>query len=220
MQIELQNASRRIGKTQVLDDVSVVFPPGQITAIIGRNGAGKTSLLRALAGHLVLDSGKLLYGGEEFSRENIEMRRSVMALFEPTNISQRLDAPVLRAILEVVDAYDRAGDLDEKRFRAFTEEFELTGKLQKSTARLSRGEVYRTSLAPLFLTGCKILLIDEPFAAGLDQPGTESLRKWLREHATNGGTVVYTTQLPELVEGFADLVVQIEGGEAALDPAS
>ena len=216
MNISLVNASRKLGKTQVLDQVSLQIPPGQITAVIGNNGAGKTSLLRALAGHLVLDSGELRYGDASFSRENIEMRRSIMALFEAPGATKK-EFSAIKLIIAALDAYERAEMLDDSLFKRFAREFEIVEKLQSSLSRLSRGERYRFYLAPLFLSGCHTLLIDEPFAAGLDQPATEMLRNWLREHAAQGGSIVYTTQLPELVTGFAHSIITVESGTATIE---
>lgn len=68
MKVEIVKATKSFGRTNALDDVSIVIEPGQIVSVLGLNGAGKTTLLNALTGLIALDKGMILYDGEEFVR--------------------------------------------------------------------------------------------------------------------------------------------------------
>jgi ABC-type multidrug transport system ATPase subunit len=80
MKIELRGITKSYGKTRALDHISLELTPGQIVALLGVNGSGKTTLLRTLYGLVAPDKGALLYDDEEFSRDNIALRREMFFL--------------------------------------------------------------------------------------------------------------------------------------------
>src|SRR5271157_338027 len=75
MKIEICQAVKKYKSVRALDDISLSIVAGQIVAVLGSNGAGKTTLLRALAGIVGLDQGQVLYDGEKFTRQRMDLRR-------------------------------------------------------------------------------------------------------------------------------------------------
>ena len=75
MKIELKDVSKKYQSLIALDKTSLVIEPGQIVALLGPNGAGKSTLLRCLAGIAAPTSGQVLYDGELFTRDRMDMRR-------------------------------------------------------------------------------------------------------------------------------------------------
>src|SRR4051812_48214831 len=75
MQIILKSVSKSFGLRLSLDHISLTLDPGQIVVMLGANGAGKTTLLRCLSGIVVPDEGEILFDGESFQRDRIELRR-------------------------------------------------------------------------------------------------------------------------------------------------
>src|SRR6266436_661100 len=80
MKVELQKVLKRYKSLRALDDVSVIIEPGQILALLGPNGAGKTTSLRCLAGIVATDEGEVLYDGQKFTRQRMDLRRRLFFL--------------------------------------------------------------------------------------------------------------------------------------------
>jgi len=77
VRIELHGLTKRYGSVPALDDVSLTIEPGQVVAVLGPNGAGKTTLLRCLSSIAAPDRGNMLYDGEPFRRDRLDLRRRV-----------------------------------------------------------------------------------------------------------------------------------------------
>src|SRR5256885_10724889 len=80
MKIELQEVRKKFKSLGALDSVSMSIEPGQVVVVLGPNGAGKTTLLRCLAAIAAPDEGKILYDGERFTRERLDLRRRFLFL--------------------------------------------------------------------------------------------------------------------------------------------
>mgnify|MGYP003381076813 CR=1 FL=1 len=82
--IDVVGVAKRFGNHQALDDVSITFLPGQLTALLGPSGSGKTTLLRTIAGIEAPDKGRILFGDEEVTWRPIRLRLSLIHISEPT----------------------------------------------------------------------------------------------------------------------------------------
>lgn len=211
MNIELFGVTKRYGSIPALDRVRLDFAPGQIIALLGANGAGKSTLLRCLAGIAVPDEGEIHYDGEPFRRDQLALRKRLyfMPDFPPLLTTENV-ARNLGLILKLYGA-DTPGV--EDRVISLLKDFDLLPLVETLAATLSRGQAYKLSLVAGFAVQPELLLLDEPFASGMDPHGLNQFRRHAREAAARGATVVYTTQLLELAEKFSDRVCVIHGGE-------
>jgi ABC-type multidrug transport system ATPase subunit len=80
LRIDIRSLTKSFGHTSALDSVSLSVAPGRIVAMLGANGAGKTTLLRCLAGIAAADSGEILYDGEPFRRDRVDLRQRLFLL--------------------------------------------------------------------------------------------------------------------------------------------
>jgi ABC-type sugar transport system ATPase subunit len=192
---------------------------GQRLAIVGPSGAGKTTVLSALAGLLPLDSGSVSLDGERLASSHpgaggVRLVTQEPALFPHLTVRENL-------------LYSRGAD------RAAAEELagrlHLTSLLSARPRALSQGERHRVALARALLSGCRLLLLDEPFAA-LDRPLAEELLELVVGEVDRvpGGAILVTHQLED-AQAFADRVgVMVRGemvqigsaAELALRPAT
>jgi len=211
VRVELREVTKRYGSTIALNQVSLTIEPGQIIAVLGPNGAGKTTLLRLLAGISGPDRGEVCFDGREFDRNDLFMRRRLAFLpdFPPLFAEQS----VLRNLAIALRLYaaDRPGV--ETRILTLLEELELLQLAEMPAGTLSRGQAYKTALIGLVTAASELWLLDEPLASGMDPLGLHVLRREVRAAVAAGGTVIYTTQLLEMVEGFADRVLVIADGQ-------
>jgi ATPase subunit of ABC transporter with duplicated ATPase domains len=197
--VSVEHVTKEFGTTTVLDDLSLVVPPGARIGVVGPNGSGKTTLLRILAGLERPDAGRVLappglrvgYLPQEPERRPGETllaalaRRTGVAAAEAEvdALSARLDAePELAG--DYHDALERflalgGGDL-EPRARAAAAELGLPLRLDAEMPTLSGGEAARVSLAALLLMRHDVLCLDEP-TNDLDDDGLERLRRFVHE---------------------------------------
>jgi ABC-type multidrug transport system ATPase subunit len=218
MKIELQGIVKRFKSRRALDEVSLTIEPGQVVALLGLNGAGKTTLLRCLAGTVAPDQGRILYDGELFLRQRMDLRRQFMflpdfpALFE--------EWTPLRHIGMVLRLFEQAEPGVEERVAELLRELDLLPLAEAPLATLSRGQRYKTVLAALLAVNPPLWLLDEPFASGMDPNGINVFKRRARQAAAHGQTVLYSTQILDAAERFSDRICVIHRGAIRADQAA
>lgn len=215
MHIELRRVTKKYDGARALDDVSLDLKPGQIVALIGLNGAGKTTLLRSLAAIVAPSHGEILYDGQQFQRSRIDLRRRLM--FLPDFPALYGHQTPLEHVALMARLYERdPRSLDEPLLRVFAD-LDLLALAESPIGRLSRGQIFKVALAALVLVNPELWLLDEPFASGLDPQGLAMLKDYARAAAKAGATVLYSTQILEIAERFADRLCVIDRGQLRHD---
>lgn len=211
MKIAAEEAGKRFRSLWALRQVSTTLPSGSVTAVIGPNGAGKTTWLRLLAGVMFPTEGRITFDGRAFDRRDIPFRRQLF--FLPDLLPAAGNFSPLRHAAMVFNLYG----IDPEEVRAplmeLYKDFDLLSRLDSPLGQLSRGQVYKAVLAPLLLTRARLWLVDEPFAAGMDPEGMMVFREKARAAARDGCTVVFTTQILEIAEDFADSIMILHQGK-------
>lgn len=181
--IEVSNISKSYGKKQVLKSVSLDAKAGERIVIVGRNGCGKTTLLKILAGAMAPDGGSLNYFGEEPLKDKTVFRRSCGYVPQENPLMDEL------SVLDNMRlwGYDR-----KNPDKALLEQFELEELLKTKVSKLSGGMKRRVSLACGVISHPGFLILDEPTAA-LDICYRDELLQWLKKYQGNSGIVLMTT---------------------------
>lgn len=211
MKIELRAVSKSYGKSRALDRASLEIGPGQIVAILGANGAGKTTLLRCLAGIAAPDAGSIVYNDEPFQRDNLQLRRQLF--FLPDFPVVFYEMSILRHIGMVLRVYERQEEGVEARVLQLLKDFDLFTVAENPLNTLSRGQVYKAALVALIAVNPEVWLLDEPFASGMDPHGINTLKRYARDAVGQGRTIIYSTQILEIVEKFSHKVCILHQGE-------
>lgn len=171
--LEARGVSLQRGGVDVLKNVSLAVRENEVLALIGSNGAGKTSLMLALARLLSISSGELLLRGEPLSGRSAELayrRRVAMVFQEPLLLNASVTANVATGLaLRNTPRSEQRERVDE-----VLELFGITGLSRRSAHSLSSGEARRVSLARAFAPRPEIIFLDEPFTA-IDLPLREAL---------------------------------------------
>ncbi len=168
--IEFKNVSKSFGKHQVLDKVNLKIYEGEITAIIGKSGVGKSVLLKHIIGLLKPDSGQILINGKplsEFSKQEWrQFKRSLSYMFQSNALFDSLTVFENIALPLVERTNMTQGEIKKKvDFRI--EQFELTEVSYKYPSQISGGMQKRVALARALVTEPTMILFDEP-TTGLD----------------------------------------------------
>jgi heme ABC exporter ATP-binding subunit CcmA len=207
--IHLRSAVALTGRFPVLAGVDLDLDQGSVLVILGANGAGKTSLLRLLAGLLALQSGAGEVLGCDLSRHSRSVRRQVGLLGHDVGLYDELRP------LENLTFALRAGRLDPALAAPALERTGITGRVAETPlGQLSAGQRRRVGLALLIARRPRLWLLDEPHAS-LDAPTRDLVGELVEEAARAGATVVATSHEPELSVPMADLVATMAGGMIA-----
>lgn len=210
MHLRAETLVKKYGWVTALNGVSLDIEPGQIVAVLGPNAAGKTTLLNALAGLIPLDSGRVLMDGQLYTPGSSELRRRFAFLPDtppvPTGWSP------LRMIGTTLKLYETATQGLEDRVVELLERLDLLEVARWKFRQLSRGQIYKSVLAGFLAADPELWLVDEPFASGMDPRGLGCFKDYARSATRRGRTIVYTTQIIEVAEQFADRICVMDRG--------
>jgi sulfate transport system ATP-binding protein len=213
MAIEIRNVNRKFGRFTALKDVSFNVPSGELVALLGPSGGGKTTMLRIIAGLDTADSGTVLLEGED-ARDRSARDRAVGFVFQHYALFRHMTVFENVAFgLRVRPRRTRPspGEIDRK-VRDLLELVQLDFLADRLPSQLSGGQRQRIALARALAVEPKVLLLDEPFGA-LDANVRRELRRWLRRlHDEIHLTSVFVTHDQEEAIELADRVVIINHG--------
>ena len=210
MKVEIVKATKSFGRTNALDDVSIVIKPGQIVSVLGLNGAGKTTLLNALTGLIALNKGMIRYDGEEFVRGRLDLRKRLGYL--PDFPSFFEDWTIVRHLGLMLRIYDKRPADYESVIIELMRDFDLLPLYRKPLGELSRGQRYKAALATHLAVDPELWLFDEPFASGMDPHGINAFKRQCRKAAERGRTIIYTTQLLDIADRFSERACVLHQG--------
>ena len=213
MSIEIVNIKKSFGRTQVLNDISLDIPSGQMVALLGPSGSGKTTLLRIIAGLENQSSGHIRFHGTDVSRVHARDRKvgfvfQHYALFRHMTVFENIAFG-----LTVLPRRERPNAAGIKaKVTRLLEMVQLAHLADRYPAQLSGGQKQRVALARALAVEPQILLLDEPFGA-LDAQVRKELRRWLRQlHEELKFTSVFVTHDQEEALTMSDRVVVMNNG--------
>lgn len=208
--IRADRLTKKFGWVTALDGLSWDAAPGQIVALLGSNGAGKTTLLNALAGCLWLDRGQVFFDGQPFTPDRGDLRRR-FAFIPDTPPAPGGWSP-LRFIGTTLKLYGASDAGIEERVVKILEKLDLLEVAEWKFRQLSRGQIYKAVLAGFLAADPEVWLVDEPFASGMDPRGLNCFKEYAREAVGRGRTIVFTTQIIEVAEHFAQRICVLDRG--------
>jgi len=213
MTIEVKNIQKRFGDFVALDNVSLSFPNGELTALLGPSGCGKTTRLRIIAGLEHQDAGQVLLDAEDASGRHVRERQvgfvfQHYALFKHMTVFENVAFG-----LRVKSRSERPSESEIRRkVKELLELVQLDWLADRYPPQLSGGQRQRIALARALAVEPRVLLLDEPFGA-LDAKVRKELRRWLRRlHDDLHVTSIFVTHDQEEALEVADQVVLMNKG--------
>src|SRR6478736_1756682 len=209
MSIEVTGLNKKFGDFVALDDVNVTIPTGQLTALLGPSGGGKSTLLRIIAGLEKADTGSVTIEGVEATHLPAQ-KRNVGFVFQHYAVFKHMT--VAKNVAFGLAIRKRPKDEVEHRVQELLKLVHLSQFAHRLPSQLSGGQRQRMALARALAVEPSVLLLDEPFGA-LDAKVRKELRDWLRRlHDDVHVTTVFVTHDQEEALEVADEIVVINEG--------
>jgi len=218
MRVVIEGLGRAVGRQMHLEQVDLCLEAGSFTVLLGATRAGKTSLLRAIAGLDRPTSGTVRFEDDcgrpvESVREHVAMVYQEFVNYPSMTVFENIASP-----LRVRGTLTRA-EIDD-RVRAIAERFELQDLLDRLPSQLSGGQEQRTALARALIRSAEVVLLDEPLA-NLDYKLRDGLREEiLRIFSEGGATFVYASSDPTEALWFAERTAVMHQGRLLQEGAA
>lgn len=200
--IEVKNVKKKYGRKQVLNGLSFTANKGEITCLIGINGVGKTTIMKAIMALTPINSGEILIDGEKIRKESYEK-----ITFIPDAITMLPQMKIKEAFTFMADFYK---SWNPQRAEELLQFFKLDPN--ERIANLSKGNTAKVNLLLGLALDVDYLLMDEPFS-GIDIFSREQIAEVFTSHLVEDRGVILTTHEISDVEHLIDKAVLIEHGE-------
>ena len=202
--IEIKNLTKKFGKLNVLQDVSLSCKKGECIALIGPNGCGKTTLIKTILGMVLPDSGSIKFNKKSIVKEYL-YRSSIGYM---PQIGRYPDTMTIGGVVEMIKAIRNSNqELDQELWHSF----ELDKMADKQMRTLSGGTTQKVSATLAFLFNPDVLILDEP-TAGLDPLASEILKDKIIKEKENGKLILITSHLlSELDDLVTEIIFMQEG---------
>lgn len=205
MKVIMKDITKRIDNNVVLDNVNLTFESGKIYGLIGRNGSGKSMILKTICGFLPPNAGKV-YIDEEDIYKNKSFPHSIAAL---------LDKPMY---LPDLNAYDNLKMISSVNNSANDEQIKNALDIvnlandKKIFKKFSLGMKQKLGIAQVIMEDSDIMILDEPFN-GIEEETTQKLRDYLKSQRDNGKLIIVASHIKEDIETLCDHVYEIKLGK-------
>ena len=208
--VQVSSVTKSYGKVRAVADISCVFRAGETIALVGHNGAGKTSLIKLMLGLIRPTSGTVRVLGEDPAAGQFEARQRLGYLPENVSFNMALTGR------ETLAFYARLKRVPVKSSDALLERVGLDAAADRRVGTYSKGMRQRLGLAQALLGRPRVLLLDEP-TTGLDPALRRSFYDIVAELRADGATVLLSSHALTELEGKADRVIIVNRGVKIAD---
>lgn len=205
MIIDIKNVSIRIGKTDILKSINISFEEGRIHGLIGRNGSGKTMLMKCICGFIRPTSGIITVGGKQIGKD----------VDFPENMGIIIEAP---GFIPYYSGYKNLkllaglrGKIGKNEIIKSMEQVGLDPYLKRHVRKYSLGMRQRLGLAQAIMENPDLLILDEPMI-GLDKEGVSDMRGYLKLFREQGKTILIASHSAEDISILCDTVCEMDKG--------
>ncbi|MEQ6049150.1 ABC transporter ATP-binding protein [Lysinibacillus capsici] len=199
--IEVKNVNKKYGRKQVLKDISFTAEKGEITCLIGINGVGKTTIMKAIMALTPINSGEILMDGEKITKESFEK-----ITFIPDTITMLPQMKINEAFVFMADFYK---SWNPQRAEELLQFFKLDPN--ERIANLSKGNTAKVNMLLGLSLDVDYLLMDEPFS-GIDIFSREQIAEVFTSHLIEERGVIITTHEISDIEHLIDKAVLMDDG--------
>ncbi len=203
--IDVKNVNLTLGKTQIIKDTNVSFEQGRIHGLIGRNGSGKTMLMKCICGFIKPTSGEITVLGKRIGKD----------VDFPKNMGIIIETPGFIPYYSGYNNLKLLAGLNNKigknEIMQSMEQVGLDPKLKRHVRKYSLGMRQRLGLAQAIMENPDLLILDEPFN-GLDKDGVKDMREYLLSYKEQGKTILICSHSAEDISVLCETVHEMDKG--------
>ena len=205
MEIKLENVSKRFKNENVLKGISYSFESGKIYSIVGRNGSGKSVLLKIIAGLYLQDKGNVLFDNKNYNMINEIPNNLGIVIEQPSFINDLTGLENLKLLASIRNV------ATERDIVESLEIVNLKDDMNKKYSKYSLGMRQKLSIAQAIMEQQKVILLDEPFN-GIDRQSVVAIKEYLKREKNEDKLIIITTHIMDDVVDLSDVMLNIEDG--------
>ncbi len=202
--VEIKSLEKSFGKLKVLRGVDLSIRKGSLTAILGPNASGKTTIIKSILGLVIPDSGEIHVDGNPV-RGNWNYRNSIGYMPQIARFPENLNITEVISMLKDIRGNNGSAD-------SLLSLFELQPALKQPLRNLSGGTRQKVNAVMALMFDARLLILDEP-TSGLDPVSLVKLKELIVKEREKGKTILLTTHIMGLVEELADEIVFLLEGK-------
>lgn len=203
--ITVSNVNLTLQKNEILKNVSASFERGKIHGLIGRNGSGKTMLMKCICGFVKPTSGEITVAEKRIGKD-CDFPESVGIIIETPGF-----IPYYSGYKNLKLLADLRGKITKETIRVTMEKVGLDPNLKRHVRKYSLGMRQRLGLAQAIMEDPELLVLDEPMN-GLDKDGVADMRKYLLDLKAQGKTILIASHSAEDIDMLCDTVCEMDKG--------
>lgn len=206
MKLEIKNLTKEFKEIKVLDDVSLTLESGKIYGLVGRNGSGKSVLLKIICGFYYPTSGEVLLDGNNYIDKN-EFPLNTRALIEKPNFLPDLTGYENLELLASIQ-----NKIGKREILDILDKVHLKNEMNKKYGKYSLGMKQKLGIAQVLMEDPDFILLDEPFN-GVEDSTVDEIRKLLLEEKKKGKLILIVTHIKEDINELCDVLYRINDGK-------
>lgn len=206
MYIELKDVTKEIKGTKVLDHVNCRFESGKIYGLRGKNGSGKTMLMRAISGLIRIRTGVVDINGEILGKDRTFPDSMGILIENPAFIDSYTGFKNLKVLASI------RGKINDEQIKSVLEEVGLSPDDKRTYRKYSLGMKQRLGIAAAVMESPDIIILDEPINA-LDESGAKMVRTLLAKQKKRGAIIILACHDTEELKFLADVIYNISEGK-------
>lgn len=203
--INIKNISKKFGKLEVLKQIDLQLNRGECVALIGPNGCGKTTLIKAILGMVLPDNGDIIFNGKSIHKDYI-YRQYIGYMPQIGRYPENMTIGQVIAMIKGIR--NDNNNLDETLYQ----KFDLDQMLHKKMRTLSGGTTQKVSATLAFLFSPEVFILDEP-TAGLDPLASEILKEKIIAEKNKGKLILITSHLLSELDDLITQLVFMQDGQ-------
>lgn len=203
--ISVNNVTKKFRENTVLDNVSLEIEQGSVTGLVGRNGSGKTVLMKCILGLVTPTSGTITVRGKQVGKD-IDIPENVGVIIETPGFLPNFSA--YNNLMQLAKIRRKIGKAE---VRAAIEKVGLNPDDKKHVGKFSLGMRQRLGLAQAIMENPDLLILDEPMN-GLDKDGVADMRQYLLDLKSQGKTILIASHSAEDIGILCDTVCEMDKG--------
>ncbi len=205
MKLEIKNLSKKFKDVYVLKDINLTFESGKIYGFTGRNGSGKSVLLKIICGFYTPSTGEVLLDNYNYILNN-DFPKSTRCLIEKPNFLPDLTGYENLKLLASIE--NKIGD---KEIMNTIEKLNLKEEINKKYSKYSLGTKQKLGIAQVLMEDPELIVLDEPLN-GIENDTAKEVRKILNEEKKKDKIIIVASHIKEDIDTLADVVYNIDNG--------